>query len=534
MPSSYNPHDREFRLGPSGFSHWKRLALAWSIIVVVAFVFLLLTWNTFFKYVPPGKHLVIISKNGEPLTAGEVLANEGQKGIQREVKGEGWHFVMPIVYTTELEDNTVIPPGKVGIVTAKGGQAPPSGRLLAEPGEKGIQRQVLPPGAYRLNKYGYEVKLVDAVDIKPGDVGVLRRRLGEEGKSRFATEGGHEKGILRKVLQPGLYYINTEEFEVIEAEVGIYQTSFHKPDRSHQEDTAITFTCKGGFPIDVDCTVEWEVLPEDVASLVAEYGLVRDVERKVIDVQAHAICRDKGIDYGVQDFLQGATREKFQEDFAKELIKVCKEKNVTIHSAFIRRINIPEAYLKQIRDAQIAHETQLTNKAQEVTAKTEAEVERERQLVEQEVARVKAETDLLVANIEQEVKNVGIKTDAELEKMKAEFQAQIAALDAQRTKTLGEAAAQATQMKETATNSLYQLKMEVFQNDANAFLRFTLADKLSPDMVLRLFHSGAGTFWTNLNSKGMSFLLPLPGGEPGKSATDSGKKETPVSKTEPH
>ena len=35
------------------------------------------------------------------------MAEEGQKGILREVKGEGWHFVLPIVYSTELGDNTV-------------------------------------------------------------------------------------------------------------------------------------------------------------------------------------------------------------------------------------------------------------------------------------------------------------------------------------------------------------------------------------------------------------------------------------------
>jgi len=523
MTTEHNPRDYPTVLAVT--SHWKRLALAWSIILLVILIFVLLTWNTFFTYVPPGKHLVIISKNGGPLNPGEVLAKEGQKGIQKEVKGEGWHFVMPIIYATELEENTSIPPGKVGIVTAKGGKALPAGRLLAEPGEQGIQRLVLPPGAYRLNKHGYEVQLVDAIDIKPGDVGVLRRMLGEPGQGRFAAEGGNEKGILRKVLQPGLYYINTKEFEVIQAEVGIYQTSFHKPSAGSPRDTAITFTCKGGFPIDVDCTVEWEVLPEDMPSLVAEYGLVKDVEKKVIDVQAHAICRDKGIDYGVQDFLQGTTREKFQEDFAKELTRVCKEKNVTIHSAFIRRINIPEAYLKQIRDAQIAHETQLTNKAQEVTAQTEAAVEREKQMIEQEMARVQAETKLLVAGIDQEVKNVGIKVDAELEKMKADYQARIASLDAERTKVMGEADAQAKQMKEIATNNLYQLKLAVFQNDGNAFLRYTLGEKLNPDLILRLFHSGAGTFWTNMNSKGLNFMMPISSGESAKSNADSNKKD---------
>jgi hypothetical protein len=37
---------------------------------------------------------------------------------------------------------------------------------------------------------------------------------------------GEEKGILREVLQPGLYFINTKEFEVIKEEIGIEQTTY--------------------------------------------------------------------------------------------------------------------------------------------------------------------------------------------------------------------------------------------------------------------------------------------------------------------
>src|SRR4029077_2106363 len=113
-------------------------------------------------------------------------------------------------------------------------------------------------------------------------------------------------------------------------------TAFHAPTGSKEMDTAITFTSKGGFPISIDCTVEWEVLPEHMPTLVAEYGTWKEIQKKVIDVQAHAIGRDKGIDYGVQDFLEGSTREKFQADFSKELVRVSRGKNVTVHSAFIR------------------------------------------------------------------------------------------------------------------------------------------------------------------------------------------------------
>src|SRR5262249_30933578 len=334
----------------SVLTYLKRLAIVWGITMVAALVVFLLLWNTFFVYVRPGFHLVTLAKNGQELAPGQVLAEPGYKGIQREVKGEGWHFVMPIIYQTFVEPNTVIEPGKVGILTTRGGRPLPPGRVLADEDELGIQRHVLPPGAYRRTRHGIDVEQVEATEIKPGFVGVLRRRLGRDGKDRYA-EDKDEKGILRLVLQPGLYYLNTKEFEVIKSEVGIFQTTFRREGRK-TPGPAITFTSKGGFNISMDCTVEWEVLPENVPALVAEYGSRKAVEKNVIDLQARAIGRDKGIDYGAQDLLEGTRREKFQEDFTKELVRVCKAKGVTIHSAFIRNIDIPEQYLKPIRDKQ--------------------------------------------------------------------------------------------------------------------------------------------------------------------------------------
>src|SRR5207253_9087644 len=178
--------------------------------------------------------------------------------------------------------------------------------------------------------------------------------------------------------------------------------------------------------------------------LVAEYGGWKMVEKTVIDLQAHAIGRDRGIDYGVQDFLEGSKREQFQADFTGELIRVCKEKNVVVHSAFIRNIVIPESYLKPIRDKQIAAETELTNRAKEATAQSEAQVENEQRMIEQKVAQVEAETKRMVAGIDRDAENVKTRTESQIVKMKAEYEAQIAALDAERTKVAGEADAEVT------------------------------------------------------------------------------------------
>src|SRR3954469_10946911 len=102
----------------SGSSRWTAWALLIGVPLGGFLVLVLVLWNLFFHYVPPGKVLVIIAKGGKDLPSGQVLAETGQKGIQKEVLGEGWHFVPPIIYTTEVKDQTLVPPGKVGIVTA--------------------------------------------------------------------------------------------------------------------------------------------------------------------------------------------------------------------------------------------------------------------------------------------------------------------------------------------------------------------------------------------------------------------------------
>jgi regulator of protease activity HflC (stomatin/prohibitin superfamily) len=488
--------------------HWKRQLLLGGGLLVGLLVGCLLLWHVFFIYVPPGEHLVIIAKDGEPLEPDQVLAKDGQKGIQAAVKGEGWHFVLPVINATSVEKNTNIAPGKVGVITARGGRPRPAGKQLAEEGEQGILRDVLPPGSYRINRYGFDVEEVNAVEIKSGFVGVQRRLLGEDSKTRFADKPT-ERGILPKVLQPGIYFINPKEMEVFKIEVGIFQTTFHyAPEK--KGNTAISFTAKGGFEISLDCTVEWEVRPEEMPHVLAEYGDRHRVEERVIVPQAKAISRNKGIDYGVQDFLDGTKREKFQADFTKELASVCKSKNVAVHSAFIRNIIIPEAYLKPIRDKQVALETELTNKVREATAQSEAEVAQEQEKVNQRVLQVQAETMKLVASIDRDATNVEARNLADIEKLKADYGARIATIDAERTTVLGNAEAEAKKLKETAKSSIYELKMKVFQNDSNAFLRYSLSEQLNPKLVLRLFHSGPGTFWTNMDGKGTNLMLPLP------------------------
>ncbi len=193
-------------------------------IIIIAGLWLIWLWGFCRFYVPTDHMAIIISKTGKEIPSGQILAKPGEKGVQENVLGEGRHFRNPIFYEWEIRPLVYIPPGKVGIVTAKVGKELKQGEFIANKGEKGIWRGVLGPGKYRLNPYGYVIDIVDALSIPIGYVGVITSLSGEQVEAgKFASK--NEKGVMADILQPGLYYINNKEFNVDVLEVGVNQVS---------------------------------------------------------------------------------------------------------------------------------------------------------------------------------------------------------------------------------------------------------------------------------------------------------------------
>ncbi|MEN8256106.1 MAG: SPFH domain-containing protein [Verrucomicrobiota bacterium] len=200
------------------------LKIAIGSVLLVVFVVIFWEWGFCRFYVGPNEMAIITAKNGDPLDPGQILARDGQKGIREEALGEGRHFLNPIFYDWEIIDVVIIDPGKVGIVTSKVGDTLPTGEFIAGRGQKGIWRSVLGPGKYRMNPYGYNVEIVDAISIPIGYAGVTTSLSGEQAESgRFAKD--KQKGVRKDVLQPGLYYVNPKEYKVDVLEIGINQVS---------------------------------------------------------------------------------------------------------------------------------------------------------------------------------------------------------------------------------------------------------------------------------------------------------------------
>src|SRR5262249_44132328 len=214
-------------------------------------------------------------------------AEEGEIGIRKDLRGPGRHFYSPIWWERTIVPDIVIKPGEVGVVTCKLGDALPDGEFIVD-GEigdtkfKGVLRKVLGPGRYRINPYGYDVKVVQTettdgggskklsgwVSVPIGYVGVVTN-LADNPITKQKT------GIQDKVLPPGLYPINPKEQHVDIVGVGMWETTIHidadKPGtriRTDESGEPIYTDIRGGlrfppsdrFQIVMDFTAAWGLL----------------------------------------------------------------------------------------------------------------------------------------------------------------------------------------------------------------------------------------------------------------------------------
>src|ERR1039457_2976077 len=200
------------------------MAAAAALVLLLLYVFVyegFWVWVVENTVVPSNKMLIVIAKTGREMPAGQIIAEPGQKGVLLEPLGPGLHFVNPFLYERQLKDQVVVGGGEVGVVITKFGKELPAGEFLAGPRERGIQREVLLPGTYRLNPYAYEIRVVKMIEIDPGYVGVVTALSGKPAQTQLAGPG--ERGVQKVVLEPGLYPLNPEAFSVERIEIGYNQ-----------------------------------------------------------------------------------------------------------------------------------------------------------------------------------------------------------------------------------------------------------------------------------------------------------------------
>lgn len=212
--------------------------------------------------IPEDRIGLVTKKFGGPRLEGDrIIAINGEAGFQAYTLGPGLHWgYWPWQYSVEKLPFTVVPEGHIGIVNAKDGEIPETGRILGRTvdcndyqdaqaflrngGQKGRQCAFIPSGVYRINAFAFDVTIVPQVHIQDNMIGVITALDGaplEDGQiagklvpndvhanfqdfDAFLNAHGN-RGLQQQVILAGTYNLNpwavtVEEVKMTEITIG--------------------------------------------------------------------------------------------------------------------------------------------------------------------------------------------------------------------------------------------------------------------------------------------------------------------------
>lgn len=193
------------------------------------------------------------------LPDGRIIATKGEAGFQAKTLAPGlyfWKWVWQFEIT--MEEFTIIPEGKIGLILAKDGAEIPTGNILGRKvdcdnfqdaemflnnnGQKGRQTHYITAGSYRINTMLFQISITDMIRINESMVGIVTTLDGKPieagqiaGKvvdnhnnfqniDAFLEQGGN-RGLQPSVILAGSYNLNpwavkVEETPMTEIPIG--------------------------------------------------------------------------------------------------------------------------------------------------------------------------------------------------------------------------------------------------------------------------------------------------------------------------
>ncbi|MFN8155617.1 MAG: SPFH domain-containing protein [Bacteroidia bacterium] len=242
------------------------LAYWWVLVIVVCLV--LYKWILRVlcgMVIVPENKIGLVTKKfvlfGEfkELPGGRIIATKGEAGFQAKTLAPGLYFGMWVwQYEINMENFTIIPEGKIGLVLANDGVEIPTGNILARMvecdnfqdaekflvngGQRGRQTQYITAGTYRINTLLFQVSITDMIRIQESMVGIVTtldglpikggQIAGEfvEGHNNFQDfdlflKNGGNRGLQPQVILAGSYNLNPwavqiEETPMMEIPIG--------------------------------------------------------------------------------------------------------------------------------------------------------------------------------------------------------------------------------------------------------------------------------------------------------------------------
>ena len=484
-----------------------------------------------FVDIPIGQIGLIEAKDGATLPTGAMLAqsidcsnyqdgrtflaNGGQKGKQRRYITAGKYRINTLLFNVTKEDITVIPTGKVGIITALDGSPLDRGQIagvevsghnnyqdfdkfVSVGGQRGLQISPILSGSYSLNTWAVKIETTDMTVVPIGSVGVVISYVGKDGVDTSGTEFKHgnivsegEKGVWKKVLDPGKYPINvlTHKIVCIPTTNIVLNWADAKNEAHNLDKNLCTITVRSseGFPFNLDVAQIIHIPSDQAPYVVARFGSVENLVSQVLEPTIGNYFRNSAQKSGVIDFLNSRSD---RQNEAKNTISVALEEyNVNAVDTLIGDIVPPAELMEPLTTRKIAQE-------KEITYASEMKAQKVRQQLESEKALADMQGKIVTAD--QSVNIAAKQADAAVKEAdgKAKSVVLAATAEAQRITLTGDAEASKIEAIGKATAEAYKKQVDAMGPDN--FAKYKIIEqvginniKLIPEILITGGGNGA-------------------------------------------
>lgn len=451
---------------------------------------------TGFTVIPEGKIGLVLSKDGQEIPTGRILArkvdsdnfqdaafflnNGGQKGRQTAFITTGSYRINTFLFEIVIADQIKIYENMIGIVTALDGEPIPQGQIagkfveghnnfqdfdkfLEHGGNRGLQPQVMLAGSYYINTWGILIEQNPMTDVPIGYVGVVISYIGEDGQDVTGDTFKHgnivskgQRGVWMEPFGPGKYALNkyTTKLEPVPT-TNLVLNWANARSESHDLDknlSTITVRSKDGFPFNLDVAQIIHVPAAEAPKVIARFGSMNNLVSQVLEPTIGNYFRNSAQDSDVISFL--STRKERQESAKNHIKLVLDEYNVNAVDTLIGDIVPPDSLMKTLTDRKLAEEEQKTYQTQRMAQEQRQGMEKETAIadMQKEIVRASQSVEIAQRTADATVKKaegdatslkLNVNAEAEATKMRANAEAEA-------TKARAGAQAEATKLNASA------------------------------------------------------------------------------------
>jgi regulator of protease activity HflC (stomatin/prohibitin superfamily) len=415
---------------------------------------------------------IVEAKDGESMLRNEVVVNtpeghnnfqdgqkflnaKGKRGPQENVLTPGTYYINPYLFSVSKRSQTVVAQGQVAVLISNIGKDPAefvgeggvdvgSPRHVVPRGYRGIQKDVLGPGAYNINPLAYAVIIIPTT-------------------TRSVDWSGDEARESGKDLKLSLPGNNTNHIPASD-KFDPFQVVSHD-----------------GFPMQVEVRCQYRILPENAPYVVQKLGSIKELEANVIHPQIDGIFRAQVSRSPAIAYQQNRAEE---QKSAEEAVKADLNKyKVEVVSVMITNIHLPEQLMKTTQQKNLAEQEKSMFDAKKDAEQRRIEFEKTKAEADAQLSIITAEAGIKVAQHEARQMEERARGDAARVKMSAEALAtqtkQIGDAEAAVVLSKGEALAKAYREQVAALTAQGVTAVEVTKSIAQAGL------KITPDILVQ-------------------------------------------------